>query len=90
MAIRVTTFPGLLHATNSRGNSSRPTNTQVVKPDRGYSAPPASTAAQRTNSGPTTAPRPAGAFEGAGNNGQAERVSSQRGAASAQGRRGNQ
>ena len=76
--------------TNYRANSPNQTNAQTVKPDRGYSPAPASTPAQRTNSGQTAASRPAGAFEGAGNNGRAERASSQRGAASTQGRRGSQ
>jgi hypothetical protein len=76
--------------TNYRGNSPNQTKAQSVKPDRGYSPAPASPPAQRTNSGQTPAPRPAGAFEGAGNNGRAERASSQRGAASTQGKRGSQ
>jgi hypothetical protein len=75
---------------NARTYPSGKANTQSVKPDRGYSPVPASTPAQRTNSAQTTAPKSAGAFEGAGNNGRAERASSQRGAASTQGRRGNQ
>ncbi len=77
-------------ATNYKGNSSSPINSQSVKPDRGYSPTTASTPAQRTNSGQTPASRPAGAFEGAGNNGRAEQASSQRGAASTQGKRGSQ
>jgi hypothetical protein len=40
--------------TNSRANSSVQANTQPVKPDRGYSSAPASTAVQRTNSGQST------------------------------------
>jgi hypothetical protein len=62
-------------------------NSQVVKPDRGY--PSASTTpASRPSSGQTTPTRTPAAFEGSGNNGRAERASSQRGAASTQGQRG--
>ncbi|HUO33541.1 MAG TPA: DUF3300 domain-containing protein [Candidatus Acidoferrum sp.] len=84
---------------NSPNNASRnpsttynrpsQTSTQVVKPDRGYSSGSPATPQTRSNSKPTTQPRTAGAFEGSGNNGRTERTSSQRGAASTQGRRGN-
>ena len=77
---------------NARPNSSGQANTQAVKPDRGYS--PSSSNSSRATSGQKPAAqaqtRPAGAFEGAGNNGKSERSASQRGAASTQGRRGKQ
>jgi hypothetical protein len=75
--------------TNSRPNSPTHANTQSVKPDRGYS--PGSTAQPAARPNTKQAPTPtrnAGAFEGAGNSGRSERVSSQRGAASSQGMRG--
>ena len=86
-------------STYNKPNPTSKTNTPAVKPDRGYSSPPSSSASTRptspqarpaTNPSPATAPaaRPAGAFEGSGNSGRAERASSQRGAASTQGSRG--
>jgi hypothetical protein len=83
------------NASKNPSASSGPAKTQYVKPDRGYSQASASTAGQGTNSAKTTPPKTtppktAGAFEGSGNNGKTERASSQRGAASTQGRRKNQ
>jgi len=84
-------------ATYNKANPPSKTNTPPVKPDRGYSPAPTSSASNRstspqarpaTNAAPST--RPAGAFEGSGNSGRAERASSQRGAASTQGSRGRQ
>jgi uncharacterized protein DUF3300 len=81
--------------TNSRTNSPSQTNTQSVKPDRGYSSSSTSSVSTRSNppqarpaTNATPSTRTAGAFEGAGNNGQAERASSRRGASSTQGLRG--
>src|SRR5580700_8655151 len=78
--------------TNARPNSSGQANTQAVKPDRGYSpsSPNSSHAASTQKPAAQAQSRPAGAFEGAGNNGKSERSASQRGAASTQGRRGKQ
>jgi hypothetical protein len=82
------------NASRNPSTSSGLAKTQSVKPDRGYPQTSASTAGQRTNSAktpPATTPSPkaAGAFEGSGNSGKTERASSQRGAASTQGRRKN-
>jgi hypothetical protein len=72
----------------SKANSANRGNSQYVKPDRGYSSGSATPSPARANSQQGAAPtRTAGAFEGAGNNGSAERRSSQRGAASTQIRR---
>lgn len=73
-------------------NSSGQANTQTVKPDRGYSpsSSSGSTASQRSNSRPASTTTTAKAFEGSGNNARSERASSQRGAASASTKRGNQ
>ena len=78
--------------TNARPNSSGQANTQAVKPDRGYSpsSSNSSHAASTQKPAAQAQSRPAGAFEGAGNNGKSERSASQRGAASTQGRRGKQ
>jgi Protein of unknown function (DUF3300) len=76
--------------TNSRANSPSRANTQSVKPDRGYSSGSAATSPARSTSTPATQTRTAGAFEGAGNTGRSEKTASQRGAASTQGKRGNQ
>jgi hypothetical protein len=76
-------------AANSRPYSSGQTNTQAVKPDRGYSSAPAQTAAQRANTPKTSTPKTAGAFEGSGNSGKTERAAGQRGASSTQRSRGN-
>jgi hypothetical protein len=78
--------------TNARPNSSGQSNTQAVKPDRGYSSPTSNSSQAASTQKPAAQAqtRPAGAFEGAGNNGKSERSASQRGAASTQGRRGKQ
>jgi hypothetical protein len=78
--------------TSGRPNSSGQANTQAVKPDRGYPAGKSTTASSqaRTTQKPAAQTRPAGAFEGAGNGGNSEKAASQRGAASAQGKRGKQ
>jgi hypothetical protein len=75
--------------TNSRANSSGQANSQSVKPDRGYPSASATSSPAKSNSKPAAQTRTTGAFEGAGNSGKSERASSQRGAASTQGRRGN-
>jgi Protein of unknown function (DUF3300) len=78
--------------TRTPPNSSGQANTQTVKPDRGYSpsSSSGSTASQRSNSRPASTTNTAKAFEGSGNNARSEQASSQRGAASASTRRGNQ
>src|SRR5271155_5585216 len=83
--------------TNTKANPPSHANTQAVKPDRGYSShstPSSSTRPASPQARPSTnatpPARPAGAFEGSGNSGRAERASSQRGAASTQGSRGRQ
>jgi hypothetical protein len=75
---------------NARPNSSGQANTQAVKPDRGYSSPSSTSSHAASAQKPAAQTRPAGAFEGAANNGRSEKAASQRGAASAQGRRGKQ
>ena len=79
----------------NRAYSGNQTNTQQVKPDRGYSSGTTNSSQARSASTPPAAKpaaqsRPAGAFEGAGNSGRSEKTASQRGAASTQGRRGGQ
>jgi Protein of unknown function (DUF3300) len=83
--------------TYNKPNPQSKPNTPPVKPDRGYSQPSTPSASNRAapaspqaRPSPNTTPpaRPAGAFEGSGNSGRSERASSQRGAASTQGRRG--
>jgi uncharacterized protein DUF3300 len=76
--------------TNARPTSSGQANSQAVKPDRGYSSPSSTSSRTTPAQKPATQTRPAGAFEGAANNGKSEKAASQRGAASAQGRRGKQ
>jgi hypothetical protein len=73
---------------NSSGNYASQAKTQSVKPDRGYSSGSATSSQARSTSTPAAQTRPAGAFEGAGNTGRSEKTASQRGAASAQGKRG--
>jgi Protein of unknown function (DUF3300) len=75
---------------NTRPSASNQANTQAVKPDRGYSPSSTASSQARPAAKPPTQTRPAGAFEGAGNTGKTERTASQRGAASAQGRKGGQ
>jgi hypothetical protein len=75
---------------NARTYPANQANTQAVKPDRGYSSGSATSSQARTASKPPAQTRPAGAFEGAGNGGKAEKTASQRGAASTQARRGGQ
>ncbi len=76
--------------TNSRPNSPNQAKTQSVNPDRGYSSGSTASSAARSNSTQAAPTRTAGAFEGAGNTGRSEKASSQRGAASTQGKRGKQ
>jgi hypothetical protein len=76
--------------TSTRPHASGQANTQAVKPDRGYSPSSSNSSQARTTQKPAAQTRPAGAFEGAENNGKSERSASQRGAASTQGRRGKQ
>jgi Protein of unknown function (DUF3300) len=73
---------------NSSGNYASQAKTQSVKPDRGYSSGSATSSQARSTSTPAAQTRPAGAFEGAGNSGRSEKTASQRGAVSAQGKRG--
>jgi hypothetical protein len=75
--------------TYSRPNAPSQNGGQAVKPDRGYSSTPGSSSPARPSTRPATTAQAPGAFEGSGNNGRSERVSSQRGAASTQGKRGN-
>jgi hypothetical protein len=75
---------------NARSNSAGQPNTQAVKPDRGYSSPASNSSHATSAQKPAAQTRPTGAFEGAGNSGKSEKMASQRGAASTQGRRGKQ
>jgi hypothetical protein len=75
---------------NARTYPANQTNTQAVKPDRGYSSGSATSSQTRPASKPPAQTRPAGAFEGAGNSGKSEKTASQRGAASTQAKRGGQ
>jgi Protein of unknown function (DUF3300) len=75
--------------TNSRPNYSGQTNSQTVKPDRGYPATQPATSRPSSNAAKAPPPKTAGAFEGAANSGKTEKAASKRGASSTQRTRGN-
>jgi hypothetical protein len=74
---------------SSRPNYSGQTNSQTVKPDRGYAATQPATSRPSSNAAKAPPPKTAGAFEGAANSGKTEKAASKRGASSTQRSKGN-